>query len=208
MTVFFGPIVGVVAAVANAALSQLNDVHEQKEWYPLNEKTVTQLENYWENAWPLFTIQIILGIVTRILDVAVHPAQRGVVWVVSKLSSPWTALYAVFRAAIVAPFIEETIFRGFLQEKVRDIQAYVWGQDSDHVIHKIGRVAIQAVIFGAAHLHSSHDPATNLLVFVVTGMLGFYWGLRKEKEGNLWGATARHAHANGALSARLIVRYA
>jgi membrane protease YdiL (CAAX protease family) len=215
-TFLFGPLVGACSAVAHVALSQLNNHENQKAWFPLNQKAVTQVKDYWEHTPHIFKINMIFGLVFRAVGFSLNQAVME--WVRSCMSSPLTAIYAVFRVVIVAPLIEETIFRGFLQEKIRDIQEYIWtkknvdGSDNkqDWYAHRVTRIALQAMVFGLCHYVPSQG-VFNLLIVPLTTFAGYLLGFSKEgfnKEPvstNLWTGAALHAHINAAVTSRIAV---
>lgn len=213
-TFLFGPLVGACSAVAHVALSQLNNHENQRAWFPLNEKAVTELKDYWKQSLPLFKISIAFGVIIRLINFSVN--QTVMVWVSSCMGTPLTALYALFRIAFVAPLIEETIFRGFLQEKIRDVQEYVWGKASvdgsdntkDWARHRITRVALQAMAFGLCH-YGPEQGASNFLIVPLAALCGYMLGFFKEgynkkpASTDLWTGTAFHAHANAAVFSRV-----
>jgi membrane protease YdiL (CAAX protease family) len=202
----FGPVAGVCAAVAHVAIAQLNQNHVESYWYPLEDKTIEQLKDYWKDSSPFFITRIALSILARCLGWVKASSQMAVQWLVSSLASPWTAVTVIFQVAVVAPLVEETIFRGFLQEKIRDIQAWAWGSDCDTLIHKVVRVALQACVFAWAHYHPSQG-LFNIPILLITGFLGVHYGALKEDVSNLWSSTASHAHFNASGVAQIAIMY-
>lgn len=203
--VFFGPVVALTCMVANIAFSWLNNFHEERPWFPLDQRAVEDVKEYWKESQWLFTISAISGLLFRLLELP-PSNQVALVWLRNSLISPLAAIYAVFRICVIAPIIEETIFRGFLQEKIRDIQVYIWGEKADNKVHQETRVVLQAIPFGALHYHVSHG-LFNVVIILVTGVWGYLMGVQKEKakDSHLWRSIAMHSHLNTAVTTRTIL---
>lgn len=168
----FGPVVGVCCMVANVALAQLHDQKSSDFWFPLNSDTVEHLKNYWKDSGHNFKVQAVMGIVLRVLGISIYSLDA--------LSSPHKALYFIFQLCIAAPFLEEALFRGFLQEKIRDVQVCLFGKEGDSgKVHIITRVALQAIAFGAVHYQAVWG-LFNIYVVSTAGLLGFTFGFTKE----------------------------
>ncbi len=209
----FGPVVGACSAVAHVAFSQMNS-QKQETWFPLNGKAFTQVKDYWQHTGHLFKISMIGGLVFRLLGGVRSPAS----WLQPCLANPLAAIYTIFHVVVLAPLIEEVVFRGFLQEKLRDVQMLIWGENSvngkdhtqDWAWHRTNRIALQALAFGAAH-YDPLDGFFNYLVVPIATYIGSKLGRIKEgfdkkpAPSNLWTNTALHAHVNAAVTSRIAV---
>ena len=202
-TLYFGTTVGLCCMAAHAALAQLNKVHEQKFWFSLNKRVVEDVKDYWKDSPLYFTTSAVSGAVMWFLGTRINQVALG--WLRNSLVSPLAAFRVIFTICVVAPIVEETIFRGFLQEKIRDIQACIWGKEADSIVHRSTRAVLQAIPFAAAHYHHSQG-SSNVLIVSLSGLMGFFFAQQKEltKAGHLWRSTAMHAHVNTAVSARTI----
>jgi membrane protease YdiL (CAAX protease family) len=108
---------------------------------------------------------------------------------------------------VIAPVIEEIIFRGFLQEKIRNIQVFVFGAKlADHKVNKVIRVGLQAIVFGLAHVRPD-QAGINGIIFLITGIGGAYNGYLKEKTKTLWCSMAEHAHWNASSTVSIIANH-
>ena len=202
----FSPTVALCCVVAHVALAKLNENNTQGAWYPLNDRVGPQLREYWNNSFYLFTARIAMGLIHRAARMADDMRQLAGIWFVEQLKSPATALWAIFDIAILTPFAEETLFRGFFQEKIRDVQMLLFGKEADEKFQKIGRVFLQALAFAWAHYHPSQG-FLNVTLLALTGIFGYWAGMKKEETSNLWTSTAAHAHLNGSGAAYMTIVY-
>jgi hypothetical protein len=197
----FGPLAGLCTMVTNVALSKINPIEKATTWFPLDSRVTKDIKDYWKNSSYRFTVQAGLGIIFR--GLGYRPNQLAVTYLRNSLFSPWAAAYTIFSICVVAPIVEETIFRGFLQEKIRDIQCCVIGKKADSVFQRTLRAGLQAIAFSSQHYHPSQG-LFNIVVLISTGISGYLFGIEKEKTRNhhLWRSTAMHAHVNSASTAR------
>ncbi len=98
-------------------------------------------------------------------------------------AEPWTTLATIIGAVIVAPFCEETFFRGFFFQGVR-LRINVWAA-----------IVLSAIIFGLAH-----GDLGSLALLIVIGLLlaALRWQTR-----SIWPGMALHM-LNNALGAYII----
>lgn len=199
----FGPIVGVCCVIVNVALATLNEKNSQGAWFPLNDKVIDQLIDYWENSYFYFKAQIVVGIFLRVFEIVVD--QVVLQYLQNALTDPLQAIEAIFKLCVLGPVFEEIIFRGFLQEKLRDIQVAIWGaEEADSTTHKVIRIVIQAIVFGLCHYHPAQG-LFNVYIVIVAGAMGVYFGIQKEETFNLWTSSAHHVHCNTSITSRVIV---
>ena len=101
----------------------------------------------------------------------------------SELKSP---IWLIIAAVIVAPFVEEMFFRGFLFQGFR--QRYGW----------VAALLLSSGIFAAAHL----DPVSFIPTFVLGAVLGYVY----HRSNSLWPSIILHFLNNGfAMGAMLVV---
>ncbi len=111
----------------------------------------------------------------------------------------------VLRINFIAPLIEEIIFRGFVEEKIRDIQVIVFKGNADTLRCKLFRVALQASLFAACHFSSSLGLA-NIGLFAGTFIFGLYaGGVGKEKDHTLWQGVIFHAIVDISVCTRVLL---
>lgn len=97
---------------------------------------------------------------------------------------PFLLATLVFCMVTVVPFIEEVLFRGYLQES---LQPY---------FRPWTAVSITALIFSLFHF-SFTQGASNLLILSALFLLALLLGYLKERQGSLWSSVALHATFNG-----------
>lgn len=199
--------VAIICMVANAVFSLLTENEDKiQDWFKTN-KAAKHLKMYWENSFPLFTVKLVMVVVYRIFGAAAAEKQTVVKILVESLKNPALAAWWIFRACVIAPIIEEIIFRGFLQEKLRNMQVFVFGpKAADSDLHKSIRVAVQAILFGLAHVRPE-QAAINGIVFLFTGIVGAYNGYLKEETSTLWVPMAFHAHVNSSTAVAVIAEH-
>jgi membrane protease YdiL (CAAX protease family) len=190
--------VAIICMVANATLSLLTQNKDNiTSWLKWDNRQIQHLKNYWKNSPPFFKFNIFKLVIIKLFFIAKSPKVQQVVIskLIQSLANPTYAAWLIFRICIVAPVIEEVIFRGFLQEKIRNIQVLLGSTRIDSRIQKAVRVAFQAIVFGLAHIHPAQG-ALNGFIFLFTGVLGAACGYLKEKTSTLWVPMAFHAHNN------------
>lgn len=202
-TFMLGPIVGVCCAIVNLALAKLNEENSQGAWFPLNDKVIDQLIDYWENSYFYFKAQIVIGIFLRVFELTVD--QEVIQYLKNALTDPLQTIYAIFKLTVLGPVFEEILFRGFLQEKLRDLQVVILGvEEADSKVHQVIRIVLQAIVFGLCHFHPAQGLFNIYIVIVAAGM-GIYFGIQKEDTFNLWSSSAHHVHCNTSITSRVIV---
>lgn len=190
--------IAVICMVANVAFSLLTENQDKvTSWFTWNNKAVKDLKDYWKGSLPYFKFKLGMVLVRKIFFAAEKGQQQTVVKIfITALQNPLVALWMAFRICILAPVIEEIIFRGFLQEKIRNFQVLVFGEKAvDKKVHKVFRIGLQAAIFGLAHVRPE-QAGINGIIFLITGLGGAYNGYLKEKTSALWCSMAEHAHWN------------
>lgn len=200
----FTPLIGIVCAIANIVLAKLAQASSEKTWIPLDQRTVEEIKSPWvKDGAYIATIQVIYGIVFSILQISIN--QVALQWIKLSTSSVWTTALVFCRVGIIAPIIEEIIFRGFLQEKIKNIQVLCFGEAAvNSTIHKMMRVALQALIFGFAHYHALQG-LTNIIIILGTGLFGFGCGFIKERNDTLGESISYHSLVNSTIFARVLL---
>lgn len=94
------------------------------------------------------------------------------------LSSPIEYMIAFFALVILAPFMEELIFRGYLYAKLRSFKVPLWAV-----------FLIVSVLFGAAHLQLNVAINVFVLSLVLCGLRAY--------TGSLWASILLHSLKNG-----------
>ncbi len=87
-------------------------------------------------------------------------------------------LSIVFLAVVLAPIVEELVFRGILQTTIRSIIDMPWLA-----------IAFSSAAFAITHQNKEHWPS----LFILGGAMGYAY----EKSGSLWRAIFVHALFNG-----------
>lgn len=200
---FFSPFVATVNAIATGIFYVLNPNRQPYSWLPFNE-----LHDFTYSfstiVPPLLAINLVLGIAFTVLGI--KPFQAPVLWLLN--SGTWVeTIYKIIRVCILAPVLEEILFRGALQGTIQNIQGAIrhitgnMNRDLDLTV----RVAAQAIAFGLAHMHTAHRKIQNVCIFVVTSMLGHVFGYLRDDSFNLWSSIGAHFCVNSIATARLLV---
>lgn len=138
-------------------------------------------------------IQIILNIVGLFYSARFGFLQIDLISFVSE-----NKLKRIPMATVIAPIVEEILFRGFFTEWLEvgcDLVArhiYAISKESQHHISNFA----QAIVFGAGHMISK-NKTENALIFAVTGILGVTQGQWKRvEEGSLLFPIQQHIKVN------------
>lgn len=106
--------------------------------------------------------------------------------VMAEFPTVWVRLLVVAMAVVVAPLLEEMLFRGLLQTVVRTYVGTPWPA-----------IAIASVLFAVVHADAEHWPA----LFVLAMGLGYAY----EKSGSLFRPIFMHALFNGMVLAAALL---
>lgn len=181
----------LIATIVNIALTALIPRAVDNEWYK-SDRAVAQVTSKVNKKWYYFQIlsSLVFGIFWGIGYLSNNPSQAAemVNQVVQAVSNPWGLLTVVLWSCLVVPISEEIVFRGFLQEKIRDIQAYNTKGNQDISHFKTVRVSLQAIACGLSAYSSNR--ASNTAICFIKGFYGYTLGNRKEKTKDLWSSTA------------------
>ncbi len=130
----------------------------------------------------MIKIQQIAGIAYLVYINFYGFAQKNVI---SRISE--NQLKMIPMAILIAPIVEEILFRGFLKEWIEvgcdliDRHIYAISKESQHHISNIA----QAILFGAGHM-INENKAHNAVLFALLGIMGVIQGLWKRyEEGSL-----------------------
>lgn len=93
-----------------------------------------------------------------------------------------------FSGAVVAPALEEVVYRGFLMDVAYSIQNFAakkkWIADVNSTGQKTVRIALQAIRFGYDH-YMPAQGLSNYIIVTQTGLLGGAFGYLMEKTSNI-----------------------
>lgn len=114
----------------------------------------------------------------------------------------------ICKATILAPIVEEIIFRGFLKERIEDvlylISKHIYPIDTE-VQSNIVNIS-QAIIFGSLHMNSKQTSEDNRIIFISTTLFGFVEGKIKDNyHGTLIPSICLHMINNTSATARLLI---
>lgn len=139
----------------------------------------------WVLAFPLvlFLSEMIELIVFRFFSITRLPDQLAVLFLKATFSQPLYLTLAVFSIVILAPLIEETLFRGFLQSFIRQ--------------HLGSRQAIFITSACFSFFHYSKDQGLgNIPIIFSLFVLSLFLGFLYEKRKSLLAPVALHACFN------------
>lgn len=116
---------------------------------------------------------------------------------------------------IVAPVLEEYIFRGFFQTTIENDYKYRYSQwDNSHsftpIVAKVVAIFLSSVLFGLAHCFNllTVDPKFVLIQVITASILGIFLGSAKELSGSLKVPIGMHFFHNFAAMAMYLRRFA
>lgn len=196
----FGPAVGLTCAAVNGVFAQYR---AQEPWFPpIDDKVIAEVKEIWDkNHW--FKINLIMGVVMRALNVSLN--QVAIVYAKSAVGSPLKMLIVFARACALTPLLEEVLFRGFLQDRIKDIQIYLFGEkEAGGELQKILRIFAQAIVFGLCHSNPKHGASDRSIV-IGTGTAGLLLGIAKEENKGLWSPCFLHGYMNASTVARVFL---
>lgn len=133
----------------------------------------------------VFLITILLGLVSTAIWGTKEFEQLAVKQLKMTMNNSYLFLLTIFTVVILVPFMEELLFRGFLQSFFKK-----------HLGRK-GAIFLTAFIFAVVHFAPSQKEGNFQLIgalFVLACFLGFIY----EKEETLWAPIALHTVFNGA----------
>lgn len=199
---FFGPIIGVIAMLASEILSSMSGRYSKGDNLPISGHSITEIKKPWvEKGWEFARAQIVVGLVFKLTHSGIN--QAAIHWIRQNLRTPMQTLLCYFRVAVVAPFTEELVFRGFLQDRIHDIQTLTFGAKAAiSKIHTTVRIILQAIVFGLCHYHPMQGMA-NLLIVVMTGVMGMVVGGIKEETGRVTESIGMHSLLNASVTTRV-----
>lgn len=139
----------------------------------------------WIMAFPLvlFLSQLIELILTKIFHLEKFPEQIAVKFFKSTFSHPLYFTLALISIVILAPLIEETLFRGFLQTYIRK-----------H-LGRIQAIVITSVCFSLFH-YAAGQGLGNISIIISLFVLSLFLGFIYEKQESLLAPMTLHATFN------------
>lgn len=111
------------------------------------------------------------------------PDQQAVNYLKSAMMGPFTFLIAILSIIVLAPVLEELLFRGFLQNWLK------------RYLGRIGSITATAFIFASFH-YSMSQGIGNLSIIGSLFILAFFLGFIYEREQNLLASITLHAAFN------------
>ena len=183
----FGLQIAVITMVANLFFFYLIPSCRDNSWFSFQHsyKHKTSLDN---QHWLLL---MYVRFVIVFLTAYFRPTAFGqhIIPLILSLTNPFHQVILLLDICIIGPILEEIIFRGFIQEKIRDIQSIVSNGKQEQKHQKIFRIAIQAIIFGLFHYHPKNKG--NFSIILTTVAMGCFFGVAKEKTQDLWSCILR-----------------
>lgn len=202
----FGSSIAVTSMVANLAMSYLIPPAENNTWfntkYAFKQLTCKDMKSFYKMIAIRTAIMLILPAFFGINPFGAQHVMKFVSDAL-KTSNYQILLYWIAKICVIAPVTEEIFFRGFIQEKISDIQVCLKGKQALTIQTDIcNRVNLQAILFGLAHY--SPKNSCNVFIVLVTGLIGRFLGEVKENTKDLWAPIGMHASHNSGITASLI----
>lgn len=117
-------------------------------------------------------------------NVAAMPDQQAVKYLKSAMDTPLSFLLAFLSIVVLAPLLEELLFRGFLQNWLKNY------------LGRAGSILLTSLIFSCFHYSTSQGLA-NISVISSLFVLAIFLGFIYERQQNLIASVAMHATFNG-----------
>ncbi len=191
--------------IVNIALSILTRDARNTDWFDTKNAVQQIKKAFYDNMsiqnlgrqavfgfWEIFAKDPLFFSAAGFLTVESFHCEIGVIIFV--------ALYVM----LIGPLIEEILFRGFLQDKIRDLQVLLFHEKADVGERKLIRSFIQGLAFGACHYHPAQS-FFNLFFVPQAFLFGFSCGATKEEERNLWSTLTTHSRGNAIVYTRLAI---
>ncbi len=155
--------------------------HEQKPWFD----HLSAAAYAWILALPfvLFLSQLLEWILFQVFHITQLPDQIAVHFLKSTFDNPLYFFLAVLSIVVLAPLIEETLFRGFLQTYIRQ-----------HLGSKQA-ILITSVCFSLFH-YAAGQGLANLSIIPSLFVLALFLGFLYEKQGSILASMVLHALFN------------
>jgi membrane protease YdiL (CAAX protease family) len=202
--IVFGPAIAGIAVIVHLALSYITLDRGNTAWFS-SDVAGNQIKKTLQS----FAAPVLIG--NGIWGIMEKTFKRGSARQISLqillqtfYQSPMKFLRVFFVISCLAPVVEEVVFRGFLQEKIRDIQTIFFKERAQQTISKITRVVIQALLFAVCHFEPLLKWA-NLYIILITFCLGVQLGITKEKEKNIWACMTLHGLLNTVVCLRVVL---
>jgi len=198
---FFGPVAALAAIVASIVLPKLAG-SEGKPHVPLEKGVVSEFAKPWkELGMETVKAQLLIGALLKISGESVN--QVAIYWIRQNLSTPLKTLCCYWRVCVVAPVVEEFVFRGFLQDRICDLQTLAFGaKAAASQIQTLIRVVLQAIVFGLAHYHPLQGTF-NIFIVCSTALVGLAAGMKKEETGTIAQSISLHSLVNTSVTTRI-----
>jgi len=132
--------------------------------------------------WVIATGQLI-EIIFHLLGVKPHADQLAVQHLKDIIDKPWLFFPMATAVILIIPFLEELLFRGFIQTWLKPL------------IGRKSAILLSSVIFACFHF-SSEQKIGNVELLVSLFVFSCYLGFVKEKLESLWGSVALHSTFN------------
>lgn len=165
----------------------------KKYWHALKplfnpshlEKDLTLGFSSWLLGFPLILTasQILTFFLVDLFNFSLEE-QVAVKQIKSILNNPLLFTFSTFSVVVLAPFIEEVLFRGFLQSTLL------------HFFSQKKAIVLSSLIFALFHFSASQG-INNLNILLSLFLLALILGLLKEKQGTLYPSMALHSLFNG-----------
>lgn len=139
----------------------------------------------WVMAFPLvlFLSQALEVIVSKIFGTSTLPDQIAVKFLKATFDSPTYFILAVLSITILAPLVEETLFRGFLQTFIRK-----------HLGPKQA-IIITSICFSLFH-YAAGQGLGNIMIILSLFVLALFLGFLYEKQGSILAPMVLHSLFN------------
>lgn len=156
----------------------------RRSWHPLREDFAAAFYT-WLLSFPfvLFFNQLLEWVISNLFHITQVPDQLAVKFLKSTFNDPLYFFLATLSIIILAPLIEETLFRGFLQGYIRK-----------HLGSKQA-ILITSVCFALFH-YAAGQGLANIPIILSLFVFSLFLGFVCEKQGSLFASMALHSLFN------------
>ncbi len=201
----FGPQIAICTVLVNLILSTLTKDFKNCDWFSKKYAVTVLKYNFFSfNLFSVFWGQWFFFLLELILKAPYCFSASSLLLLASLEIGKKSFFATLFKTTCLRPFIEEIFFRGFLQEKIRDIQTLLFKGQDDSKINKTIRVALQTFVFGALHYHPVQG-IFNFLLIPSSFVFGLISGFEKEEQHSLCNSVAFHFSNNVQVAFRILI---
>jgi membrane protease YdiL (CAAX protease family) len=185
----FGGVPAICAVVGLAALSYISNQSKSSSWFPI-KNMYEHISNAFPDIFWALCGNVSFGVFMNMVNIK-NSSLPCLILKESFLKGKKAFAYVVIKTGILSPIVDEILFRGFLQDCIKNIQATIWKVNENETEKKC-RVIAQSIIYAIGFF----NPAMGIqnIYFVGSALwMGFYLGMKRENVNTLWAPFASNS---------------